>query len=79
MIIENKTDCLKADFTAMEIYNNPKLYSFLISYYLPELDDPYFNREIEQAENMRLFLSEQFAAWLPWDKNYSKNKSVSII
>ena len=59
----------------MEIYNNPELYSFLVWYYLPELSDPYFRREIEEAPDMRLFLSEQFAAWLPWEKHYPEIKT----
>ena len=59
-------------FLTMEIYNNPSFYTFLTSYYAQELSDPYFYREIEEAADMRLLLSEQFAAWLPFDKHHEE-------
>ena len=51
------------------------LYAFLVNYYLEELSDPYLKREIEQAPNQRLFICEQIATWLPWDKHYDQIKA----
>ena len=72
MIIENVFYGMNADSMAMEIYNNPEIYIFLTSYYADDLSDPYFAREIEQADNPKLFICEQMAAWLPWEKHGSE-------
>ena len=58
----------------MEIYHNSEIYAFLTSYFADYLSDPYFMREIEQAPDQRLYICEQMAAWLSWEKHYSKNK-----
>lgn len=70
MNTNNKT----GEFTAIKIYNNSKLYAFLTSYYADVLSDPYFERELEQADNPRLFICEQIATWLPWEKHYTEIK-----
>ena len=37
--------------TPTTIYDNEETYAFLVKYYLDKLSDPYFERELEQAEN----------------------------
>ncbi len=63
-------DYVNGELGTMEIYHNSEIYAFLTSYYADELSDPYFMREMEQASDQRLFICEQIAAWLPWDKHY---------
>ena len=65
----NMDNCQTVGLDEMEIYDNPKIYAFLTSYYTDYLSDPYFQREMEQAEDQRLFICEQLACWLPCDKH----------
>ena len=55
------------------IYANDDVFSFLIYYFLDELSDPYFERELaaetERTHNERWSLSRHMAAWLPHEKN----------
>ena len=50
------------------------IYSYLISYFLPELSDPYFRQdaaqEIEQDERMTYCCC--MAAWLPHEPHYNE-------
>ena len=68
---KEQSDSRYVALDTMVIYNNPSIYAFLTSYYADDLSDPYFTREIEQAENPKLFICEQMAAWLPWEKHYA--------
>lgn len=67
---------VNGELGTMEIYHNSEIYAFLTSYYADDLSDPYFMREMEQASDQRLFICEQIAAWLPWDKHYTEIISI---
>lgn len=50
------------------------IYSYLLSYFLPDLSDPYFRQdaahEIEQDE--RMTYCRYMAAWLPYEPHYEE-------
>lgn len=56
------------------IYANDDVFTFLIYYFLDEISDPYFERELaaetERTQNERWNLCQHMAAWLPYEKNY---------
>ncbi len=58
------------------VLNNPKLYSYLVYNFLPELSDPYILQEIEQAPDQQRFVCELVAAWLPWERGYAEISST---
>ena len=58
--------------TPTMIYENEKAYAFLVSYYLDKLSDPYYERELEQAENQWLYICENMASWIPYDEHAEK-------
>ena len=47
-------------------------YADLVKYYLNKLSDPYYERELEQAENQRLFICENMASWITYDEHAEK-------
>ena len=56
------------------INSHESIYSYLLSYFLPDLSAPYFQqdaaREIEQHE--RMTYCRYMAAWLPHEQHYSQ-------
>ena len=58
--------------TPTMIYDNKETYAFLVKYYLDKLSDPYFERELEQVENQRLYICENMASWIPYDEHAEK-------
>lgn len=60
--------------TAEYIHSHEPIYSYLLSYFLPDLSDPYFRQdaahEIEQDERMTYCC--YMAAWLPHELYYNE-------
>ena len=60
--------------TAEYIHSHESIYSYLLSYFLPDLSDPYFRQaaaqEIEQDE--RMAYCRYMAAWLPHESHYEE-------
>ena len=60
--------------TAEYIHSHESVYSYLLSYFLPDLSDPYFRQaaaqEIEQDE--RMAYCRYMAAWLPHESHYEE-------
>lgn len=65
------------DITSMSpeyINSHESIYSYLVSYFLPDLSDPHFRQdaahEIEHDE--RMTYCRHMAAWLPHEKHYNQ-------
>ena len=60
--------------TAEYIHSHESVYSYLLSYFLPDLSDPHFRQdaahEIEQDE--RMTYCRYMAAWLPHEPHYNE-------
>ena len=63
---------LEFHYIVRVIYNSDNTYNFLVRYFLDKLSDPYFERELEQAENKRWFICENMASWIPYDEQAEK-------
>ena len=55
--------------TARQIYNNDKLFRFLVLYFYEDLSEPSIDNEIMKSKDQRLTICDFFEEWIPWDKN----------
>ena len=58
--------------SAADIDKQPSIYNFLIGYFLPEIDDPYFRlcAAANIEKDARMTYCRCMAAWLPYEKHY---------
>lgn len=50
------------------------IYSYLLSYFLPDLSDPYLRQAAEQEieQDKRMTYCRYMAAWLPYEPHYDE-------
>ena len=50
------------------------IYNYLLSYFLPDLSDPYFQQDAAQEieQNERMTYCRYMAAWLPHEPHYNE-------
>jgi len=56
------------------INSHESVYSYLLSYFLPDLSDPYFRQDAAQEieQNERMTYCRYMAAWLPHEPHYEE-------
>ncbi len=60
--------------TAEYINAHEPIYSYLVSYFLPDLSDPYFRQDaaLEIELDERMTYCRYMAAWLPYEPHYTE-------
>lgn len=51
------------------IYESPKLYTYLLYFYLDRLHEP---EDLQNPDEQKRRFCEWFAAWLSWENQYEK-------
>lgn len=64
----------KFPITTDYIYTHDHTYTFLVSYFLPDLSDPIFRREhaADIQKDERLAYCRHMAAWLPYEPHHEQ-------